>query len=136
MRPLGMRITFELVLGAVLATSVIVYLRQSRRLLEDERRLDTDAQTLRLLQEALRQKDLRMLSAVTPEEVPADGNHAGMAKKEAVIERLDRELAENRGAMLISSGPTFSRQRPKRQGRRERRGPLAKAADRCPGSIG
>lgn len=98
MRPLGMRITFELVLGAVLATSVIVYLRQSRRLLEDERRLDTDAQTLRLLQEALRQKDLRMLSAVTPEEVPADGNHAGMAKKEAVIERLDRELAENRGA--------------------------------------
>jgi len=99
MRPLGMRITFELVLGAVLATSLITYLRQSRRLIEDERRLDADAQTLRLLREALRQRDLQMLSAVAPEEIPASGNHAGMAKKEAVIERLDRELAENRAAI-------------------------------------
>ena len=73
MRPLGMRITFELVLGVVLATSLIIILRLSRRLTEDQRHLDTDAQTLRLLEEALRQKDLQRGSVAAPEEVPAGG---------------------------------------------------------------
>jgi len=99
MRPLGMRITFELVLGVVLATSLIIILRLSRRLTEDQRHLDTDAQTLRLLEEALRQKDLQRGSVAAPEEVPAGGDHAGMANKEVVIERLDRELAENRATI-------------------------------------
>jgi uncharacterized coiled-coil protein SlyX len=71
-----MRITFELVLGVVLATSLIIILRLSRRLTEDQRHLDTDAQTLRLLEEALRQKDLQRGSVAAPEEVPAGGDHA------------------------------------------------------------
>jgi chromosome segregation ATPase len=75
-------------------------LRLSRRVTEDQRHLEADAQTQRLLQEALRQKDLQILSVTAPEEVPAAGDHAGVAKKkELIIERLDRELAENRAAI-------------------------------------
>ena len=99
MRPLGLRITFELVLGAVLVASLVIILRQSRRIAEYQRHQEADAQALRLLREALRQKDLQKAPPAVAEEAPAGNDHAALAKREAVIERLDRELAETRATM-------------------------------------
>jgi chromosome segregation ATPase len=99
MRPLGLRITFELILGAVLAASLVIILRQSVRIAEYQRHQEADEQALRLLREALRQKDLQKVPPAVAEEAPAGNDHAGIAKREAVIERLDRELAETRATM-------------------------------------
>ena len=99
MRPLGLRITFELVLGAVLAASLMIILRQSQQMAEYQRHQEADAQSLSLLREALRQKDLQKIPPVVAEEAPVGNDHAAVAKREVVIERLDRELAETRATM-------------------------------------
>jgi chromosome segregation ATPase len=99
MRPLGLRISYELVLGAVLVASLIIILHQSRRIAEYQRHQEADAQALRLLQEAWRQKQLQKVPPVVAEEAPPVDEHAVIAKKEAVIERLDRELAETRATL-------------------------------------
>lgn len=108
MRPLGMRITFELVLGIVLAGSAVVILRQWRRIAEYQRRQDEDVQELRLLKEALHQKDLHQALPAETAELPEGGDHAGMAKKEAVIARLDRELAQTRATVSSLQGQLAS----------------------------
>jgi chromosome segregation ATPase len=99
MRPLGTRITFELVVGIVLVASLVIILRLSRRIAEYQRHQEADAQALRLLRETLRQKDLQLASPAVAEEAPAGNEHAGIAKREAVITRLDRELAESRATV-------------------------------------
>jgi chromosome segregation ATPase len=99
MRPLGLRITFELILGAVLAASLLIIMRQSRWIAEYQRHQEADAQAARLLKEALRQKDLQKAPPAVAEEAPAKDDHAGIAKREAVIERLDRELAETQATL-------------------------------------
>jgi chromosome segregation ATPase len=52
-----------------------------------------------LLQEALRQKETQKVPSAVPEETPAGNDRAGIAKREEVIERLDRELAESRSTI-------------------------------------
>jgi uncharacterized phage infection (PIP) family protein YhgE len=99
MRPLRLRIIFELVLGAVLIASLVTILRQSRRIAEYQRRTELDAQALHLLREALRQKDLQKAPPAVAEETPPGNDHAAIAKREVVIERLDRELAESRATI-------------------------------------
>jgi len=99
MRPLYSRIRWELILGFVLGVSLVVILRQSRRIVEFQRQQAADAQSLRLLQEALRLKDLQKLPPAAPEETQAGSDRAGIAKREEVIERLDRELAESRSTI-------------------------------------
>jgi hypothetical protein len=99
MRPLGIRIAVELILGVVLGVALIVVLRQRRHAAECNSRQQADAQILRLLQEALRQKDLQLASPIPIEEMPEGSTGAGLARKEAVIERLDRELAQSRAAL-------------------------------------
>lgn len=94
MRLLFLRITLELVLGAVLVASLVIILRQSQRLAEYQRLQEADAQSLRLFQEALRQRDLQKTPPAEAEEAPAGNDHAAIARREVVIERLDRELAE------------------------------------------
>lgn len=98
MRPLSLRIIFELVLGAVLIAFVTISLHQWRRIAEYQRRQEADAQTLRLLREALRQKELQKAPEVT-ELVPSGDERDSLAKKEAIIEQLDRELAESHSAI-------------------------------------
>jgi len=94
MQPLSRRITFEIILGTVLAGSLAMVLHQAARIAELQRQKAADAQSLALLREALRQKDLQKSPA--PETEPIGGNdHSGIAKREAVITRLDRELAES-----------------------------------------
>jgi len=99
MRPLGLRITFELVLGAVLVASLLIILRQARQITEFQRRQEVDAEFLRLLRGALQQKNLQKAPPAVAEETPPGNDHAGIAKREVVIERLDRELAETRATM-------------------------------------
>jgi chromosome segregation ATPase len=99
MRPWGTRITFELVLGAVVIASLILILRQARQIAEYQRQQEADAQALRLLREAWRQKSLQQVPPAVAEEAPAGNDHAGIAKMEAVIARLDRELTETRAAV-------------------------------------
>jgi len=99
MRPLGLRIIFELVLGAVVVASVIIILPQARQIAEYQRYQEADAQARRLLQEALRQKDLQKVPTAVAEETLPGTDHAGIAKREVVIERLDRELAETRSTI-------------------------------------
>ncbi|MGD1103574.1 MAG: hypothetical protein ABSA59_16105 [Terriglobia bacterium] len=99
MRPLGLRITFELILGAVLVASLVIILRQSQRIAEYQRHQEADAQSLRLLRAACDQKDLHKAPPAVAEEAPAVDDRAGIARREAVIERLDRELAETRATI-------------------------------------
>ncbi len=94
MRPLRLRIIFGLILGAVLITSLVVILRQARRIAEYQRRQEADAQSLRLLRQALTQKGLQNVPTDIIEQAPAENDHAGIATREATIERLDHELAE------------------------------------------
>jgi hypothetical protein len=95
-----MRIIYELFLGTVLVASLVIILRQSRRIAEYQRGQDADSQSLRLLREALRQKDLEMARPPVAEEAPAGNDRAAIAKREATIARLDRELAESRATVV------------------------------------
>ncbi len=94
MRPLYMRTTMELVLGALVVACLLIILYQSRRVAEYQRHQAADAKTLQALQQALRLKGLEVLPPPAPEQLPLEEDR-GSAKKEEVIKRLDRELAEN-----------------------------------------
>lgn len=94
MRPLSLRIIFEVIFGAIVITSLVVILRQSRQVAEYQRRQEADAQSLRLLLQALSQKGVQITPPETVEGAPAETDHAGIAKREATIARLDHELAE------------------------------------------
>ncbi len=97
MRPLNKRIAFEMILGLAFVVSLVVILRQSRRIADYQRQRIADAQSLRSLQESLRQKGMTAVTPETAEENLAANDHAGIAKREAVIARLDHDLAEARG---------------------------------------
>ncbi len=94
MRPLSTRITFEIILGAVLVASLVIILRLSGRLAESQRQHTADAENLRLLQETLRHKGLPLPVPENEGEL-AGGERAGVAKREATIARLDHDLAES-----------------------------------------
>jgi hypothetical protein len=95
MRQINTRIVFELILGLVVITALVIILRQSRRVAETQRQQAADAQSLRMLQDLLRRKGLQ----TTPQEMAGENlgasDHAALAKREAVIERLDHDLAES-----------------------------------------
>jgi DNA repair exonuclease SbcCD ATPase subunit len=99
MRPLTTRISFELVLGVVLVVALLTILHQARRIAELQRHQEADAQSLRLLREALRQKGLQNGPPAIPEETLGGNDQAAIAKREAVIAQLDRELAESRATI-------------------------------------
>ncbi len=97
MRPWRFRFTFELILGVVLIVSLLMMWRQSRRITDFQRRQQEDTQAWRLLQKALRQKEAQAAPSPTPEgAAPSNDEKADLTKREAVIERLDQELAETR----------------------------------------
>jgi chromosome segregation ATPase len=89
----------ELILGVVLGIFLVVIVRQSRRIAQFQRQQAADAQTLRTLQDALRQKGLPTTVPEAGGENPAANDHAGIARREAVIERLDHELAESHASI-------------------------------------
>jgi chromosome segregation ATPase len=99
MRPLTTRIAFELVLGAVVVASLLIILRKSRRLAEFEIEQAANNQSLRLLLEALRQKGYNAGPWEVTEQTSTANDHGGITKREAVIARLDHELAEDRSTI-------------------------------------
>jgi len=103
MRPLSTRITFELILGAVVVVALVLMLRQERRITDYQRHQDADAQTIRQLRETLRQKELQKAAPAT-EEAAGVNDHGDIVKREAVIERLDRELAQTHSALTELQG--------------------------------
>lgn len=90
-------IALGLALGVVLAASVAVIVGQSRRLASSERQRAADLESLRQLTESLRQHKLQQnpVEAGGPT-TPVNGDRAALARREATIERLDRELSEAR----------------------------------------
>ena len=99
MRSLSKRSGLELILGVVVVIFLVVMVRQSRRIKQFQRQQVSDAQSLRTLQDALRQKGLPITSPEAGGENPAASDHAGIARREAVIERLDHELAESHASI-------------------------------------
>jgi len=97
MRPWGKRITIELILGAACLASLVVLVRQSRRLAEYQRRLAMEERALKNSFDRLRQKELEAVPPPAPIEEPDEATRAGLSRKEATIKRLDRELAQARG---------------------------------------
>jgi multidrug efflux pump subunit AcrA (membrane-fusion protein) len=98
-RPLGLRIFLALVLGVALIASLLVNLRRQRQIAEYQRRHETDVQALRSLQDALHKKALEKAPPIEVEEIPSGGTHARPADREAVIARLDRQLADDHAEM-------------------------------------
>jgi chromosome segregation ATPase len=91
------RLEFVLVpiLGVALLVSVGIILRQSRRLAALERQQAADLQSLREVREALRQPELQKTPAeAEASPTPLGVNQAALAKRDATIERLNRELSE------------------------------------------
>ncbi len=95
MRSLRLRFVFELILAATLVVSLSMMWRQSRRIADYQRRQVEDTQAWRLLEKVQQKKEAQSAPPAPQEEAaPANPNQASIAKREAVIERLDRELAE------------------------------------------
>ena len=90
------RLQFALVLtlGVAFVASVGMILRQSWRLAALERQRAADLQSLRELQEALRQRDLQKAPAEAESPTPLGDYQAAFAERNATIERLNRELSE------------------------------------------
>jgi len=99
MRPLRVRITFEVALGVVLIASLVTILHQSLRLAENQRRHEADVQTLRMLRNVLSEKSQEKAPEAAPGEISPAQFGAAIAKREATIAQLDRELAQDRSTI-------------------------------------
>ena len=90
------RLEFALVLtlGVALVASVGMVLRQSWRLAALRRQQAADLQSLRELREALRQRELQKTPAEAESPTPPGGYQAMLAKRDATMERLNRELGQ------------------------------------------
>jgi chromosome segregation ATPase len=89
-----LQFALALTLGIALVASVATILRQSWRLATLERQGAADLQSLRQLQEALRQRELQKTPAEAASPAPVGDYHAALAQRDATIERLNRELSE------------------------------------------
>jgi len=83
-----------LTLGVAFVASVGMILRQSWRLAALERQRAADLQSLRELQEALRQRELQKTPVEAESQTPVGNYQAALAKRDATIEQLNRELSE------------------------------------------
>jgi len=83
-----------LALGVALVGSVAAIVRQSRRLAVSERQRIAGLETIRQLQEAIRQRDIEKPPAEAEAPAPEVGNQAALAKRDAAIQRLNQELAD------------------------------------------
>jgi len=83
-----------LALGVALVGSVAAIVRQSRRLAVSERQRTAGLETIRQLQEALRQHGLEKPPAEAEAPAPVVGNQAALSKRDAAIQRLDQELTD------------------------------------------
>jgi len=114
-RLMSPRIVMEIVLGLALAAAVGITVRQAGQLAASRRERAADLQSLHALQEALRQRGLETAPAEAGAGTPAGGNLAALAKRQAAIEQLNRDLSEARAqitqlqAQLQSAGDESAR---------------------------
>ena len=90
------RFILELVLGAALVASLALNLRQARQITAGRQEREADRQSLRALQETLRQRDLQKIAPVPESEPPQAALQAALTKREAALQRLNGELNEAR----------------------------------------
>jgi DNA repair exonuclease SbcCD ATPase subunit len=83
-----------LALGVALVGSMAAIVRQSRRLASSERQRIAALETIRQLQEALRQRDLQKPPEEAEAPAPVVENQAAPAKRDAAIQRLNQELTD------------------------------------------
>jgi len=83
-----------LALSVALVGWVSVIVRQSRWLAVSERQRTAGLETIRQLQEALRQRDLEKPPAQAEAPAPVVENQAALAKRDAAIQRLSQELTD------------------------------------------
>jgi chromosome segregation ATPase len=90
------RLQFALVLtlGVALVVSLGMILRLSWRFAALERQRAADLRSLRQLEEALRQRELQKTPAEAESPAPPGDYQAALAKRNATIEQLNRELSE------------------------------------------
>jgi chromosome segregation ATPase len=89
-----LEVALVLILGVAFAVSVAMMVRESRQLADGRRQRTADLQALRELQEALRHRELPKAPVVVESRTPAGENRAGLAERDATIERLNHELSE------------------------------------------
>jgi chromosome segregation ATPase len=94
MRPGRLQFTLVLTLGVALVASLGLILRLSHRLAALERQRAADQQSLRQLQEALRQHELQKTPTEAESPIPAGDYQAALARRNATIEQLNRKLSE------------------------------------------
>jgi uncharacterized phage infection (PIP) family protein YhgE len=99
MRPVSTRITFEIILGIVVAVALVIILRFAGRVGELSRQHEADVQSIRTLQDTLRSKGLGANLPGNVDEAPLT-DHSGIAKREITIARLDQDLAESRATLV------------------------------------
>jgi chromosome segregation ATPase len=90
----GWRTALVLALGVALVGWVTAIVRQSRWLAVSERQRAANLETIRQLQEALRQRDLEKPPAEAEAPAPAAGNQSGLAQRDAAIQQLNQELTD------------------------------------------
>ncbi|HXH50028.1 MAG TPA: hypothetical protein VNM47_11855 [Terriglobia bacterium] len=79
-------------LGVALVAAGVLIFRQSRQLAEVQQQRDTALQSLRESQEALRQSELRIAESLQERPVPESDGKAAIAKRDATIEQLTKDL--------------------------------------------
>ena len=109
MRPGRLRFVLLLALGVALIASLGMILHLSWRLAALERQRAADLQSLRQLEEALRQPELQKTPGAAGGPAPMANYQAAFAKRDATIKQLNRELSEAQAnimglqAQLLSS---------------------------------
>ena len=94
MRQVRLRIALVLTLGVALVASVGVMLRQYAQLAACRRQRAADLQSFQELRKAPSQHDLPEAPSVAGDRTPVGDNRAALAKRDATIEQLNRELSE------------------------------------------
>lgn len=96
-RRVGLEIGLVLALSAALVASIAMTIRQSWQLTVIERQRAADLESLRKMQQILTGRSLPTTPSETETPATVDGHGAALAKRDAAIEQLNRELTDARG---------------------------------------
>lgn len=94
------RLALVLALGVALAVSLGLSFHWSRQLAVCRRQAEANLHSLQLLQQALRERDLQKPPVVSEGEAPLGNDRAALAKRDANITLLNRELSEARANIM------------------------------------
>ena len=111
MRALRLRTPLELTLGVALLVALGLIVHQYRQLASLRGQRDANLQSIRLLQEALRQRSQQQAPVPAEAPTPASGDRGALARREGTIQQLNHELSEaHRNAAQLQAQLTNSRE--------------------------